>query len=162
MAGFIDPFGIMTKHGQMKDFGAIGLYDFEMKAKLDQWLSVEEAKGFLYVKERAHIGARYHQAVFSELVPRFWCVNYGKRDDNGSVDKAEWFEHNNLPGLALLMEENTKDLMQASDHLQATARRAVIFQVNEPLYDRDTNQAASDAIAIAVFDEHMKHATPLD
>ena len=48
----------MTKSGMIKELGAIGLYDFEMKAKLDKWLSREEAKGMLYVKERAHIGAR--------------------------------------------------------------------------------------------------------
>ena len=54
----IDPYGSMTKTGLIKDFGAIGLYEFEMKAKLGSWLSVEEAKGMLYVKERAHTGAR--------------------------------------------------------------------------------------------------------
>ena len=73
MSGSIDPYGLMTKSGMIKELGAIGLYDFEMKAKLDHWLSMEEAKGMLYVKERAHIGARYHQAVFYELVPRFWA-----------------------------------------------------------------------------------------
>ena len=55
----------------MKELPAVGFYDFELKAKINNRLSTEEKKGFLYVKERAHIGARYHQAVFMEFVPRF-------------------------------------------------------------------------------------------
>ena len=70
MSGSIDPYGLMTKTGKMKELGAVGLYDFEMKSKINGRLSCEEANHLLYVKERAHIGARYHQCVFYEFVPR--------------------------------------------------------------------------------------------
>ena len=90
MSGSIDPYGLMTKSGKMKELGANGLYDFEMKAKINNRLSREEAKNLIYVKERAHIGARYHQAVFYEFVPRIWAINMG-HDENGEDDPSEWF-----------------------------------------------------------------------
>ena len=78
MTASIEPYGLMTKSGKMKELGAVGFYDFELKAKINNRLSTEKKKGFIYVKERAHIGARYHQAVFLEYVPRFWAINMGQ------------------------------------------------------------------------------------
>ena len=160
MGASIAPYGLMTKSGMIKELGAIGLYDFEMKAKLNNWLSMEESKGMLYVKERAHIAARYHQAVFYELVPRFWAVNYGK-DDRGNVDIGEWFVCNNLPSLGQLAKEDGEGLRVASSHDQAIARRAVIFAINEELFDQGC-PGATDSAAIAQWQLDMVNATPLD
>ena len=160
MSASIDPYGLMTKSGQMKELGAVGLYDFEMEAKLDNWLGVEESKGILYVKERAHIGARYHQAVFYELVPRFWAVNYGQ-DDNGNVDIGEWFSCNNLPGLEKLAKEDEEAIRTASSHDKAVARRAVIFAIDGELFDSE-HCGATGAAAIAQWKMDMENATPLE
>ena len=92
MSASIDPYGLMTKSGKMKELGALGLYDFQMKSKINSRLSCEEAKGLLYVKERAHIGARYFQCVINEFVPRIWSVNMG-HDQHGEDDPSEWFRN---------------------------------------------------------------------
>ena len=157
MSASIDPFGIMTKTQVIKELGAIALYDFEMKAKLNQWLSMEEAKSLLYVKERAHIGARYHQAVFYELVPRFWAVNYGAFQ-NGEVDAGEWFRNNNLQGLELLVNMDEAALRAADSHTQAIGRRAVIFRIDEDLFD-SKHAGATDAAAVELWQSHMHRAT---
>ena len=44
MSGSIDPFGLMTKSGMIKELGAIGFYDFELKARTGLPLSREEKK----------------------------------------------------------------------------------------------------------------------
>ena len=144
----------------IKELGAIGLYDFEMKANLNNWLSMEEAKGMLYVKERAHIAARYHQAVFYELAPRFWAINYGK-DEDGKLDSSHWFNENWLPSLGLLVKEDEAGLRDADSHEQAVARRAVIFTIDEDLFDQG-HQGATDAAAVAQWKMDMDYATPLD
>ena len=160
MSGSIDPFGLMTKSGIIKDLGAIGLYDFKTVSKQNTQLNDEELKGLLYVKERAHINARYHQAVFYEFVPRFWAVNYGK-DGIGNVDKSEWFICNNLYSLGMLIQEDEAGLRNASAHAQAIARRAVIFAIDDDLYEHD-HQGATDAAAVAQWQMDMANATPLD
>ena len=160
MSGSIDPYGLMTKTGKMKELGAVGLYDFEMKSKINSRLSREEAKGLLYVKERAHIGARYHQAVFYEFVPRIWAINMG-HDQKGEDDPSEWFRNEHLEGLAMLAQEDAAGLQRINGHDQATARRAVIFVVGECLFESDA-QGATDALAVAYSNEGMCNATPLD
>ena len=160
MSASIDPFGFMTKTQVIMELGAIALYDFEMKAKLNQWLSMEEAKSLLSVKERAHIGARYHQAVFYELVPRFWAVNYGAFQ-NGEVDAGEWFRNNNLQGLGLLVNMDEAALRAADSHTQAIGRRTVIFRVDEDL-DEYAGAGATGATAIEMWHNGMVNATSLD
>ena len=110
-----------------------------------------------YVKARAHIGARYHQAVFYELVPRLWSVNYGAFQ-NGEVDAGEWFRNNNLQGLELLVNMDEAALRAADSHTQAIGRRAVIFRVDEDLYDSE-HAGVTDATAIAVWRNNMLNAT---
>ena len=78
-----------------------------MKSKINNRLGRDEAKGFLYVKERAHIGARYHQAVFYEFVPRLWAINMGQ-DQQGQADPSEWFRAEHLEGLAMLVRETRR------------------------------------------------------
>lgn len=160
MSGSIDPYGLMTKSGKMKELGALGLYDFEMKSKINSRISCEEAKGLLYVKERAHLGARYHQCVMYEFVPRFWAINMG-HDHRGEDDPSEWFRREHLEGLAKLVQEDDEGLKTGSGHDQAIARRAVIFVVDECLFESDA-QGATDALAVARWEEGMANATPLD
>ena len=138
---------------------AVGLYDFEMKSKINSRLSCEEANNLLYVKERAHIGARYHQCVFYEFVPRIWAINMG-HDQQGEDDPSEWFRNEHLEGLAKLVQEDAEGLKSSSGHDQAIARRAVIFVVDECLFDGGA-QGATDALAVAYWEEGMSSATPL-
>jgi len=160
MSASIDPYGLMTKNGKMKELGAVGFYDFELKAKINNRLSTEEKKGFLYVKERAHIGARYHQAVFMEYVPRFWAINIGQ-NDQGDDDPSEFFRSEYLEGLEKLVNEDHERIKELDGHQQAIARRAVIFVIDECLFDGNS-QGATDAVACAVWEQQMQNATPLD
>jgi hypothetical protein len=160
MSASIDPYGLMTKSGKMKELGAVGFYDFELKAKINNRLSTEEKKGFLYVKERAHIGARYHQAVFLEYVPRFWAINMG-HNSMGDDDPSEFFRTEYLEGLESLVNEDHERIKELDGHQQAIARRAVIFVIDECLFD-GKSQGATDAAACAVWEQHMENATPLD
>ena len=160
MSGSIDPYGLMTKCGKMKELGALGLYDFEMKSKINSRISCEEAKGLLYVKERAHLGARYHQCIMYEFVPRFWAINMG-HDHRGEDDPSEWFRNEYLEGLVKLVQEDGEGLKTSSGHDQAIARRAVIFVVDECLFESDA-QGATDAMAVARWEEDKDNATPLD
>ena len=156
----IDPYGLMTKSGKMKDLGCICLYDFTLTSRLDHLLGREEVKGLLYTKERAHVPARYHQAILYEFVPRMWSVNYGV-DDRGNVDKTEWFTSQGLPALAALLKRDAAAINSGGEHDKAIARRAVIFCVDENLFDQGA-QGATDAVGLEVWRAEQANATPLD
>ena len=71
----IDPYGLMTRSGKMKDLGCICLYDFTLTSRLDHRLGREETKGLLYTKERAHVPAASDRAASMERfqgVPQNW------------------------------------------------------------------------------------------
>ena len=87
------------------------LYDFSLVSRLDHRLGREEIKGLLYSKERAHIPARYHQAILHEWIPRMWSVNYGV-DVMGNVDKTEWFSSQFVPSLAALFKRDASFVRQ--------------------------------------------------
>ena len=150
----------MTKSGKMKDLGCICLYDFTLTSRLDHRLGREESKGLLYTKERAHVPARYHQAIFYEWVPRMWAVNYGT-DGSGGVDKAEWFLSQGLPALAALINRDAAGIERGGEHDIAIARRAVIFCVDENLYEEGA-QGATDAAGLEMWRSEQANATPLD
>ena len=114
----------------------------------------------LYTKERAHLPARYHQAIFYEWVPRMWAVNYGT-DGSGGVDKAEWFLSQGLPALAALINRVTAGIERGGEHDIAIARRAVIFCVDDTLYEQGA-QGATDAVGLEVWRSQQANATPLD
>jgi len=156
----IDPYGLMTKSGKIKDLGCICLYDFVLASRLDHRLGREEVKGLLYTKERAHVPARYHQAIFHEWVPRMWSVNYGV-DDRNAVDETEWFTSQGLPALANLLKRDAEAIANGGEHDKAIARRAVIFCVDENLFDQGA-QGATDAIGLEVWQAQQANATPLD
>ena len=156
----IDPYGLMTKSGKMKDLGCICLYDFTLVSRLDHLLGREEVKGLLYTKERAHVPARYHQCILYEWVPRVWSVNYGV-DDRGNVDKTEWFTSQGLPALAALLKRDAAAINSGGEHDKAIARRALIFCVDENLFEVGA-QGATDAVGLEVWRAEQANATPLD
>ena len=114
----------------------------------------------LYVKERGHIDAGYHQAVLYEFVPRLWAVNTG-RDENGRDDPSAWFRREYIDGLANLAAENREWLGKASEEDKAIARRAVIFTIDQDMFETDA-VGASDAQAYEHFMQGMLNATPLE
>ena len=155
------PLGIMTKNGKCAQLGAICFEDFEMRTRGGtHMITHEEAKGILYVKARGHYQAFYHQAILPEWIPRLWSVNYGA-DDKGNLQKSEWFEKNRLPGCKALADCDEKALRCLDGHGQAEARRAVIFFVDESLFD-EQHQAATDAAGVEVSTTHLQNATSLD
>ena len=119
-----------------------------------------EVKNLLYVKERAHIGARYHQAAFYEFVPRLWAINMGK-DEDGNDDPTEWFASQYIEGIVKMIKEDLEGLERLSEHDKAIARRIVVFVVEESLFNVK-DQGATDAAAITFWQQGMANATPLD
>ncbi len=161
MASSLCPLGIMTKSGRIKDLGAICFEDFEMRTRGGtHYMTREERKSLLYVKQRAHYHAFYHQAILPEFVARMWSVNYGK-DKDGLTDKTEWFATNGLEGLRLLAEGDVEKLNEAEEHVKAEARRAVIFFVDEQLFPAEA-EGATDAIGVKIWRAEMENATPMD
>ena len=156
----IDPYGLMTKSGKMKDLGCSCLYDLTLTSRLDHLLDREEVKGLLYVKERAHVPARYHQAIFYEWVPRMWSVNYGV-DDRGNVDRTEWFTSQGYPALAALFKRDAAAILRGGEPDKAIARRSVIFSVDENLFE-EAAQGATDAVGLEIWRAEQANATPLD
>ena len=104
--------------------------------------------------------ARYHQAIFHEWAPRMWSVNYGV-DDRNCVDKTEWFTSQGLPALANLLKRDAAAIASGGEHDKAIARRAVIFCVDENLFDQGA-QGATDAAGVDVWQAEQANATPLD
>ena len=82
-------------------------------------------------------------------------------DQQGEDDPSEWFRNEYLEGLVKLVQEDDEGLKSSSGHDQAIARRAVIFVVDECLFESNS-QGATDAMAVALWEEDKKHATPLD
>ena len=161
MASSLCPLGIMTKSGRIKDLGAICFEDFEMRTRGGtHYMTREERKSLLYVKQRAHYHAFYHQAILPEFVARMWSVNYGK-DKDGLTDKTEWFATNGLEGLRLLAEGDVEKLNEAEEHVKAEARRAVIFFVDEQLFPAEA-EGATDAVGVKIWRAEMENATPMD
>ena len=128
----IDPYGLLTKSGRIKDMGCYVFDDFELKHKTGSLLSQAEQRQFLLVERRAHVGARYHQAVFPESVPRVWAVNRGVDVDTNKSDYGEWFDRNFIEGLARLVREDDEWLQSkaTSPHDKTVASRAVIFCID--------------------------------
>ena len=82
-------------------------------------------------------------------------------DENGEDDPSDWFRTEHLDGLVALVREDGEGLGKASAHDQAIAKRAVIFVVDECLYESDA-QGATDAMACARWEEDKLNATPLE
>ena len=104
--------------------------------------------------------ARYHQAIFHEWVPRMWSVNYGV-DAHGALDKTEWFTSQGLPALAALLKRDGAGIESGGEHDKAIARRAVIFCVDDSLFQEGA-QGATDAVGLEMWRVEQANATPLD
>ena len=160
-ASSLCPLGIMTKSGRTKDLGAICFEDFEMRTRGGtHCLTREEKKSLLYVKQRAHYHAFYHQAILPEFVPRLWSINYGK-DKKEAPSKSEWFASQGLEGLRLLVEGDEEGLNRAEEHVKAEARRAVIFCVEEQLFPENA-EGATDAAGAELWGAEKENATAFD
>ena len=124
---------------------------------------------FLYVQERASIGARYHVAVFREFIPRLWAINIGTKTlESGRTveDVGHWFEREdrgtgNCIALKHLAEGDEALLRDTADsHQRAQARRVIIFECRN-LVDADAAGSAIDEQRRALYQEHLTRATPL-
>ena len=71
------------------------------------------------------------------------------QDGHGADDASEWFRTEYLEGLEKLVNEDHERLKELGGHQQAIDRCAVIFVVDECLFD-GKSQGATDAAACAV------------
>ena len=170
--GSIDPYGLLTRTGHMNKMGCFCFSDFELKSKLSERLSMEDIKQFLFVQERASIGARHHVAVFPEHIPRLWAINSGLVEMDGYGRAPEmvespghWFEREdrglgNCIALKHLAEGNEEWLTySASAHQRAQARRIIIFETKD-LFDVRPTGSAIDQKRHDLYEEELLRATP--
>jgi len=168
--GSIDPYGLLTRSGSMHKMGCFCFSDFELRSKLSERLSMEDVKQFLFVEERASIGARYHVAVFPEHVPRLWAINSGMVETDQRGEQVEsnghWFEkEDRMTGTCIALKhlaENDEEWLQeeASAHQRAQCRRIMIFDAKD-LYDK--KKASTTALVrkrLEKYAEDLENGTP--
>ena len=156
----LDPMGIMTKHGEMENKGALMLADLNMKSLMNQRLTVEEEKGLLQVYEAAHLPGRYHQAIIPAGMPRTISVNLGNRVDvlgNTVPDPGYYFDYEGMPALAAMARRDAEALRNCTDNDIAVAHRCVVFVVSGGLdlaVDREAlDEALDDEVAEGIEQE---------
>ena len=144
----LDPFGVMTRAGLTKDLGAICLNDFELKSCLNQDFSSEMLKALLDVGDCSSYNARYHVATLPGGRARMWAVNPEGKDEHGNPDWGSWFRRETVSSpLAWLANESGDVLKTLSECEKAIVRRAVIFRVQEPLFDAPRPEAEDENLA---------------
>ena len=137
--GTICNFGAVTKADRMKDVGCFVFDDFDLTTRGGNHnLSKEEKKHLLFVAQAGNVAAFYATAVFPAGTPRLWCVNY-----RHETQKASFVHDNFVSGLAHLSQCDASKFNgpQSDQHDVAIARRAVIFDVSEALFERSEEAA---------------------
>ena len=148
--GTINTYGAVQKAGEMQRLGCYVFDDFDLWTRgHTHLLTMEEVKQLLYVKQSGTVACFYADAVFPAEVPRLWSINY-----ESSEDKAAWFQrigHDSMcEGLANLALEDASffNATKASQNNIATARRAIIFNIDRKLYvpemDCDASSSSGD------------------
>ena len=89
------------------------------------------------------------------------AVNRGVDSETNEPDYGEWFDHNFVEGLARLARED-EEWLQAkttSAHDKAVARRAIIFCIDDYMYENGQS-SASDNARSRMSADHVKRGTP--
>jgi hypothetical protein len=162
--GTIDKYGAVTKASQMEMLGCFVFDDFSLSTRGGTHrLSTEEVKHFLYSKQRGTVNAFYGDAIFPEMVPRIWVVNY---QHGGDTDF--WFRredsHGSCRGLIELQCENVDyfNSDQVDEEAIAVARRAIIFNVDKQLFKPDSAvNYQGDARRVAAAEEARGSPAPV-
>ena len=145
-------YGAVTKVNQMHLLGCFVFDDFSLATRGKQYqLEVDEVKSLLYVDQPGHVPAFYSTAVFPEHIPRIWCMNYAEADNPSS-----WFHRENYDGrlwglislIDLLVSDDFHTIVKNEDQ-RAVARRAIIFNVDDTLYDESEVAEQSNAASLA-------------
>ena len=121
-----DPVGELTRSGLVKQIGAFVFSDFCWTSLMNTRLIDEDIMAILDVAEPASFKCRYHVGVMEKEVPRFFCVNAGRKPD-GSMDHGAWFDDDLLMVLGALARG--EDLSAFTDKELAMARRVIIFPI---------------------------------
>ena len=143
-AGAICRFGFVTYKGGMKDIGCFIFDDFELSTRgSTHRITPEEMKHLLYVKDNGNVPAFYHTAIFPANKPRMWCINY-----KSAMEPSSWFEkYSYLDGLTNLVKRShaffSNPCVDQTDI--AIARRAVIFNVDQLLFQRKFEATTDNA-----------------
>ena len=154
----------------MHKMGCFCVSNFELRSKLTERLSLEEVKQFLYIEERASIGARYHVAVFPEHIPRIWAINSGLVDTDQPHKQVEsnghWFEKEdrmmgNSIAMKHLAERNEEWIREeAGAHQRAQCRRIMIFDAKD-IFNKETSwTTAIVQKRMDIYEKDFANATP--
>ena len=137
--GTIDKYGAVTKASLMHTLGCFVFDDFALTTRGGTHkVTMEELKQFLNVSQRGSVHAFYGDAIFPEVMPRIWCLNY-----RSGEDRTHWFRREmhggNTCGLVDLMDGELEPFNKQNANAEdiAIARRVIIFEVNEALFSQE-------------------------
>jgi len=123
----VDPFGLLTKAGMMKKFGAVCLTDFPMMSCLNTQLDADAMKSLFDVREGGDCPARYHPATWEKRTQKLFAVNYDW--PVGPLLADSWMSSNRCSWMHHVIQGDVAMMRQHGQDIQAVAARVTIFGV---------------------------------
>jgi len=147
----IDPLGLLTLSGKIRQAGALVLSDFDLVTLQNQQMSKENVKIFFKADEQGGIKARYHEAMMQRGWPRLLSINsdvYGPAHAMaGQIDYAHWFRsQSHCQSIIAIIEKDTTFLSTMGGNDEAIARSVIVFKVPDYLFDTEKAKVSKDDI----------------
>ena len=136
--------------------------DFEMTSRLNQRLTIEEAKALFGMTDATHLPARYHQVIIPRFVPKVFSVNSGPKGVDDEPQHGHWFAEQGLQGLARLVANDTDGLTRLSDHEKGCARRVIVFVVPDRIVTTDAKEDLDQVLDALVAEQLLRESTMTD
>ena len=145
--GNMDGFGTLTKEGYMSQFGAFVMGDFKFTFGQREVLDYECIKNILQTEVQCEHAARYYNGRWPAEVVRMFSVNAGTNPNTKEVDYGDWFDKQDLAGLAMLARGEEDNLrLPGHDQERAGARRVLIACMPDDFVEIDEAVVNADAI----------------
>ena len=139
----IDPLGLLSRNGMLKEMGVLCLSDFDFKTLQNTRLTMNGIKSLVAVGEVGSCAARYGCAQFPPDMARLFLVNLGENEaTRRKDDPAAFFIDNYLTGMEHLVRKDQQSIKDMKDDTQlAIVRRSVVFILDRSM-DLQIDKAA--------------------
>ena len=139
----IDPLGVLSKNGGLRDVGCLCLADFDFRTLQKEKLTLNDIKSLVCVGEIGHIKARYGDAAMPEDMSRVFSINLEfNPETNMQNDPAGFFVSKGLHGMADVVNKDAARLATLDDAELAIVRRSVIFVLDDSMNLKIDKKAA--------------------